>query len=273
MTLLNQGHQVSDTDIEKGVQGPNQVVRKAIVHASKISAVNSGLPGGMAHQVQKPLTDSDSLPSTSSTDVKVQQGELDPQTGLFYSSVLPSTAAAQPQVSSSGQEDSAFQADRLPIVSVSTHLQQPVASQTALPQPLIVSVPAQHPAVTPQPMDLLSSSLAQAQIDLDSYEFTEDGSENYVPETNIMNVVSDGNSVDNASQPASSTAEVVDFTSILLGESDSPSEEIEQTDAGMLFGDIRFFFQGKGDIILCLHNLLLFFPLNSYMKHEVLLKK
>lgn len=177
-------------------------------------------------------------------------GELDPQTGLFYNSgvggqqimvntrdgsiltsQVPSSIAPRqpPHVMAEAQ---APRVSQLPVLTQpATHVLTRPAAQTVVSVP-VVSQPANR-AASGQPMDLLSSSLAQAQINLESYDFGEEGLDPYgaLEASTAGVVVETEEDVLSDDQQPLGAGEVVNFDAhtALLEESEAGATELLTT--------------------------------------------
>lgn len=167
--------------------------------------------------------------------VKSTHGDLDPQTGLFFAT-MPSSQS----ITVTSRDRPACIERQIHTMNQRTHNSEELFSKMVVTESSTVAVG--QPSAT-QPLDLLSSSLAQAQIDLDSYEFVEEAVESYTPsagDTNMSDALEEGegNVGNDSRQHVSSTGDVVDFATMLLGETES-AEELDQAESGKHAGLLR----------------------------------
>ncbi|KAK7499219.1 hypothetical protein BaRGS_00009479 [Batillaria attramentaria] len=200
--------------------------------SSRLSSNVSSTSGVTVVQRLQGQPDSTSGRTAEAVAEAVQQGELDPQTGLFYSS-LPSS-----QLGVVGARDRTHQQNRPPPTS------QSIPTQVQQQQPQ-VSVESSAPAVaatttvsqsnSSQPMDLLSSSLAQAQIDLGSYEFGEESLETFTSDLDTQagdSGVENGGAVNIDQQQLTAAEAVENFDTTFLEDApvSTPSEAVGQVE-------------------------------------------
>ena len=169
-----------------------------------------------------------------------QSGELDPQTGLFHSAgvagqqivVRDGSILTSQVATSASRQTPAATAELRQVSPVPSQVQPP--SQVLSRTPNVVSVPvvSQPPN---QPMDLLSSSLAQAQINLESFDFDDEGLDPYGPldgDAGAVGVAGGGVEEELEGPQPLGVGEVVNFDAhtALLEESEAGAAE-QMTDA------------------------------------------
>lgn len=224
---------------ERIVTTPNRLAGKTIIEIPR------RVPASLATSeavVQTVRTEGDGS-SRPREPIVLQQpsGELDPQTGLFYNSgvggqqimvntrdgsiltsQVPVSVARQPHVIAEAPRVSQLAA----LTPPATHVLTQPGAQTVVSVP-VVSQPAS------QPMDLLSSSLAQAQINLESYDFGEEGLDPYAGLDSSAEgvVVEGGEDVLSDDQQQLGAGEVVNFDAhtALLEESEAGATELLAT--------------------------------------------